>query len=352
MKSSFVLTLLLSALVSFSAMGQTNRARRVQQKPAAAKPAAAKPTVAPTTQTSTQSTSTVAAADKTPFQRFYDRLAIGYFGVFTSPTVGNWNNKNAAISPALGDTRNDPTDDTETGRCRKNCDTYAMNMWNQVNFAYDFGWIMKFVFIPRATIYFANPGDMNRQVGEDRAAIGLEDFLVGFAGSVITSEDKKFNWFMRPAMRLPTSHFSRNYNSGAFGDITHQLELAHFVTYDPNPQWQFGLQMQQRFWIYENRYSADRLRFYTSPYISYAPSEKTKIQVYYQSMIENNKRSKSIGERKEPSFRDIYQDVMAGVAHDVTPTVNIMPYLGFFVDDIPLSSRSAYIGAWVSWKIK
>ncbi len=351
MKSSFLLTMLLSALVSFSALGQTNRARRVQQKPAA--PAASKPAAATTTtQTSTQSVATASAADKTPFQRFYDRLSIGYFGVYTSPTLENWNSRNAAISPALGDARLDGTDDTETGRCRKNCDTYAMNIWNQVNFGYDFGWIMKFVFIPRATIYLANPGDMNRGVGEDRAMIGLEDFLVGFAGSIVTSEDKKFNWFIRPAMRLPTSHFSRNYKSGAFGDITHQLEVAHFITYDPNPQWQIGLQLQQRFWIYEDRYSPDRLRFYTSPYISYAPSEKTKIQAYYQSMIENNKRSKNIGDRKEPSFRDIYQDVMVGVAHDVTPTLNIMPYVGYFVDDIPLSMRSAYLGAWISYKIK
>ncbi len=352
MKSSFLLTMLLSALVSFSAMGQTNRARRVQQKPVTVGKPAAGPTAAPTTQTTTQSVATTAATDKSAFQKFYDRLSIGYFGVFTSPTLGNWNNKNAAISPALGDARLDGTDPTETGRCRKNCDTYAMNLWNQVNFGYDFGWIMKFVFIPRATIYLANPGDMNRQVGEDRAAIGLEDFLVGFAGTVITSEDKKFNWFMRPAMRLPTSHFSRHYNSGAFGDITHQLELAHFITYDPTPQLQFGLQLQQRVWIYEDRYNMSRFRFYTSPYVSYAVTEKTKVQAYFQSMIENNKRWESIGDRKKPSFRDIYQDVMVGASHDITPTVNVMPYLGLFVNDIPLSTRSAYLGAWISWKIK
>lgn len=348
MKSSFVLTMLLSALVSFSAMGQTNRARRVQQKPAASKATVTKPAPA-TTQTTTQSVATTSAADKSAFQRFYDRLSIGYFGVYTSPHLKKWNSKNAALSPALGDARLDAND---TRRCSKNCDSYAMNLWNQVNFGYDFGWIMKFVFIPRATIYLNNPRDMNRPVGEDRAAIGLEDFLVGFAGTVISSEDKKFNWFMRPAMRLPTSHFSRHYNSGAFGDITHQLELAHFITYDPTPQLQFGLQLQQRVWIYEDRYNASRLRFYTSPYVSYAVTEKTKLQAYFQSMIENNKRWESIGDRKKPSFRDIYQDIMVGASHDVTPTVNVMPYLGVFVDDIPISMESAYLGAWISWKIK
>ena len=69
-------------------------------------------------------------------------------------------------------------------------------------------------------------------------------------------------------------------------------------------------------------------------------------------MIENNKRWESVGARKKPSFRDVYQDVLFAVGHDVTPKVNVMPYLGFFVDDIPHSARSAYLGAWISWKIK
>ncbi len=346
MKSSFLLTMLLSSLVSFSAMGQTNRTRRVQPKPAASK-ATAKPAVktktAPPTQTSTQSVATTEATTKSPFQRFYDRLSIGYFGVYTSPTLEDWNSANAATSPAFGDTER---------KCRKNCDTYAMNIWNQVNFAYDFGWIMKFVFIPRWTVYLDNPVDMNRSAGEDRALLGIEDFLVGFAGSIVTSEDKKFNWFARPAMRLPTSHFSRNNTNGTFGDLTHQFEVIHFITYDPNPTWQLGLIAQQRWWIYEDRYRNSRLRYYTSPYISYAPNEKTKIQVYYQSMIENNKRDEDIGLRQKPNYRDVYQDVMLAVGRDVTPTLNIMPYLGVFVDDIPLSMRSAYLGAWFSWKIK
>ena len=348
MKSSFLVSIVLGAIVSVSAWGQTRTTRRAQKpigtitKPAA-KPAAK--TAAPatsTTQTSTQAVSETTAAEKSSFDKFYDRLAISYFGVFTSPTLEDWNSANAAISPQFGDTGK---------RCRKNCDTYAMNLWNQVNFAYDFGWKMKFVLIPRWTVYFANPRDMDRSAGEDRAMVGLEDFLVGFAGVIVASEDKKFNWFVRPAMRLPTSHFTRHYNHPVFGQITNQVELAHFITYDPNPQWQFGLQLQQRMWVYDYRYNPSRLRFYTSPYISYAATESTKIQLYYQNMIENNKRWKSVN-GKDPVFKDVYQDIMFGVAHDVTPRMNVMPYLGFFVDDIPHSSRSAYIGAWVSYKIK
>lgn len=344
MKSSFLVSIVLSAFVCVTASAQTNRARRVQQRPAAQKPAAAKPATqaTTTTQTTTQATSETPAAEKSPFDRFYDRLAISYFGVFTSPTLEDWDSSNAAISPDWGD----------TGKtCRKNCDTYAMNLWNQVNFAYDFGWKMKFVFIPRWTVYFANPRDMDRSAGEDRAMLGLEDFLVGFAGTIFSTEDKKFNWFIRPAMRLPTSHFTRHYDHPTFGQITHQLELAHFLTYDPNPQWQFGLMLQQRMWVYEYRYNPSRLRLLTAPYISYAVTEKTKVQLYYQNMIENNKRWESINGKK-PVFKDYYQDALLAVGHDITPTVNLMPYVGVFVNDVPLSMRSAYLGAWISWKIK
>jgi hypothetical protein len=72
---------------------------------------------------------------------------------------------------------------------------------------------------------------------------------------------------------------------------------------------------------------------------------------YYQNMLENNKRYKSIN-GKNPVFKDVYQDIMLGVARDITPTFNLMPYLGLFVNDVPLSTRSAYLGMWIGWKVK
>lgn len=351
MKSSFLVSIVLSALVSVSAFAQTNRPARakqkqrpvaVQQKPA--KKAVAKPVTVPvpaTTQTTTQAVTETKAAEKSAFDKFYDRLSINYFGVYTSPVLKKWNSANAAISKEWGD----------TGRkCTLNCDTYAQNVWNQVNFAYDFGWKMKFVFIPRWTVYLSNPRDMSPSAGEDRAMIGLEDFLTGFAGVIWASENKKVNWFIRPAMRLPTSHFTRHYENGAFGQITNQVELAHFITYDANAQWQFGLQMQQRMWVYDYRFNPSRLRFYTSPYVQYAINEKTRVAVYYQSMIENNKRWESVNGKK-PIFKDYYQDVMVAFGRDLTDRFSIMPYIGYFVDQTPHSTQNAYLGSWISYKI-
>ncbi len=348
MKSSFLLTFALSALISttVSAQGSRTRSMRgVRPQQTVVKPVT-------TTTTTTQAVAAVDPAKKTPFEKFYDRLSINYFGQVTSPHLKKWSSKNAALSPQLGDATLGRNNGNEERRCAKNCDSYAANLWSQVNFAYDFGWKMKFNFIPRWTTYLGNPKDMNRSVGEDRGFVGLEDFLFGLSGVVYTSEDKKFNWWTRPGVRLPTSHFSRRYNSGAFGDLTNNVELAHSVTYDFNAQWQIGFNAQQRMWVYEDRFNISRFRFYTAPYVSYAVSDKTKVQWYYQNMIENNKRFNSIGDRKKPTFKDIYQDTFIGVAHDFTDRLNIMPYVGMFVDDIPYSMESAYVGAWISYRIK
>lgn len=335
MKSSFLVCIVLSALVSMSAFAQAPRAKKVQPK--------ASTTTAPGTQTTTsQSVATTPVENKTSFQKFYDRLSIGYFGVFTSPTLEDWDSSNAAISPEWGDTGKN---------CTKNCDTYAMNVWSQFNIQYDFGWKMKFAVLPRWTTHFANPRDMSTSAGEDRAMIGLEDALVGFAGVILASEDKKFTWWMRPGMRLPTSHFSRNYESGEFGSISRQFEALSAFTYDFNPAWQIGLYAQQRIWIYDERYNPSRFRLYNSPFVSYAPRESTKIQIYYENILESNKRWESIN-GKPPVYKDYWQTVMFAVGQDITPKLNVMPYLTVFVNDIPLSMRSAFIGAWISYKIK
>ncbi|MFL5785698.1 MAG: hypothetical protein ACJ76H_13865 [Bacteriovoracaceae bacterium] len=373
MKSSFVLTFVLTVLLGTNAWAQGTRTRTRTKKAAkpkqtkttpAAKPAkVAKPTAAPkpakpitgslttttTTATSTQPVATDSVEKKTDFQKFYDRVSISYWGQATSPNLKKWSSKNAALSPQIGDERLDKQD---TRRCAKNCDTYAANLWSQLNFGYDFGWKMKFNIIPRWVTYLGSPRDMQRANGEDRAMLGLEDFLIAFSGVIVSSEDKKFNWFFRPGVRLPTSHFSRHNTNPAFGDLTSNTEMSSYITYDVNPTLQFGLNAQQRMWVFEDRYNPSRLRFYTAPYISITLNDKTKFQWYYQNMIENNKRWHTIGDKKPSTFKDIYQDTFLGITRDVTDRLNVFPYIGVFVDDIPLSMRSAYLGAWISYRIK
>ncbi len=280
---------------------------------------------------------------RSDFQKFSDRLKIGYFGVVTSPHLedienGHW--ENAGISPEFGMAGSGEG---------KNRDTWPTNIWHQLSFNYNFGAKMNFVFNPRFMTPLAHPVDMKKP--EDRSLIALEDFLVGFQGVVVSDEAKKLNLWIRPAIRLPTSRLSRNNPNAGFGKLTHQNELAYNLTYDFTKTFQVSLFGQLRQWIYEDRYNLSRFRISTSPNFTIGIDETTRFQVYYNNMLENNKRHKSIN-GKDPVFKDVWQGLQVGINKDVTKKLNVYPYVEYFVNDVPLSMKSAYIGAWISYQIK
>ncbi len=342
MKSTFLLLVALAALATPQVFGQTKKTPpKSTTKSAKAKKAVVPAQEKPKTITTTTPVEEAAPeVPKSSFDKFYERLSIGYYGAATSPTLQKWNANNAAVSPEYsGGKAKDP--------CR-NCDTYSANIWSQVNFGYNFGAKMKFNVIPRFTTFFDTP--KNQDPGE-RGTILLEDFLVGFSGVIFSSDNKKFNWWMRPGVRLPTSHATRNYNNADFGRLTYNLELTNSFTYDFTPGFQLGLSFQDRYWIFENRYNASRNRFYIAPNFTYAITPTTKIIGYYENMLENNKRWESINGKK-PSYRNVWQNAYVGIGHDLTPKLNIYPYLSAFVNDVPFSMRSFWTGIWISYTIK
>jgi hypothetical protein len=280
------------------------------------------------------------AQKKTSFDQFYDRLRIGYFGIFTSPHLADVYRgyvRAAATSP-----------ETAQGKVgeKQNRDTAPTNFWNQLSFRYTTGAKLDFVINPRFSINLADGAK-----GETTEVISMDDFLVGFQGVIYSSTDKKFNIWIRPGVRLPTSHASRTSNNAGFGKITYQPELAYLPTYDFNKKWQVGVFGQFRSWIYDNRYNISRFRFYTAPFIQYTFNETTRFQWYYENLIENNKRLESINGKK-PVFKDYVQDFMIGINHDVNQKLNVFPYLGVFIDDPHFSSKSFFLGAWISYQIK
>lgn len=316
MKSSFLLTLVLSALAANVALAQ------ISTKPSAQD-------LKPNT--------------KTSFQKFSDRLKIGYFGVLTTPHFddmekGQW--RNAAISPEYGN--------APKGQA-KNQDTWPTNIWNQISFNFNFGAKMNFVVNPRFMVPLASSRDMKEP--EDRALIMVDDVLVGFQGVVYSSEDKKFNLWIRPGMRLPTSKASRNSGNGGFGNTTRQLEIGYNPTYDFNKTWQLGIFGQVRQWVYEERYTYARLRFYTAPYVQYTINDTTRLQAYYEHMWENFRNWESVNDKK-PVFKDKWQNIMLGVSHDITSKFNVMPFVNCFVNDTPITDKSFWVGAWISYQIK
>jgi hypothetical protein len=293
---------------------------------------------------------------KTHFEKFSDRLKISYYGVFTSPhfdDIEKGQYRNAAISPAEG---NAPKGE------QKNHDTWATNIWNQISFNFNFGAKMNFVINPRFVIPLANPKDM-APGAEDKSLVMLDDFLIGFQGVVYTSEDKKFNLWIRPGVRIPTSRasrFSANNSTTdgdptrpktSFGTVTHQLELGLNPTYDFNKTWQLGGFGQLRTWIMDDRYNWSRARIYAAPYIQYTIDDTTRIQAYYEFYIENRRNWQSIN-KTNPTFKDMWQNAYVGYNKDITSKFNVMPFLSCFVDDGPITDKSLWIGAWISYQIK
>lgn len=280
---------------------------------------------------------------KTPFERFSERLKISYFGFLTTPPArdiskGRW--KNAAISPSLGV-------DAEDGHT--NHDTWPTNVWNQISFNYNYGSKLSFVVNPRILVPLAHPVSMKPP--EDRSFIAIEDVFTGFQGMVFESVDKKFNFFNRFGLRLPTSRLSRNSNNAGFGRISQQIEYSYNPTYDFSKTWQISLLGTIRYWVYQDRYNLSRLRFYTAPYIQYSLNDTTRFLVYYENMIENNKRWKSINNKK-PVYKDIVQNVLVGISKDLSSKLTLFPFMGVYVDDVPFSTESIWFGSWISYKIK
>ena len=312
MKRSFLLTVILGALLTSQVYGQTRKA----------------------TTTKTPIATPAAEAPKSDFDKFYERLSIGYFGALTTPNFDKWDSREAAVSPEFsGGTNND---------------SYSMNLWSQVNIGYNFGGKFKFNVIPRFTVLL---DEAPAQGAGERGNVLLEDALVGFSGVVYSSDDKKFNWWMRPGVRLPTSHTSRHYDDPDFGKLSYQLEWLNTFSYDFNPAWQLGLNYQARYWIYEQRYNDSKARHYIDPYISHTINDTTKIQLYYEVMLQNSNRRESIN-GKSPVYLDRWQNAYIGIAKDITPKLNVFPFISAFVNDVPFSMQSFWGGLWVSYKIK
>ena len=292
--------------------------------------ATAQTTVKPTSET-----------QKTSFQKFYDRLRITYLGFITGPGVGDVKDGQfnyASTSPE--------TEVKELGR--DNRDALPTNLYSSVAFNYNFGAKMSFVLIPRFTLPLGSTSNLE---GGDQGLITLEDTLVGFQGVVYASDDKKFNLFIRPGVRLPVSQGSRNSGNAGLGSYTHQTDLLIAPSYTFNDKWELGLAGQIRTWIIDDRYNYTRNRFGFFPSLTYTIDDVSKIAVNYEVLVENQRRWKSLN-NKVPVYKDIWQNAYVGYSRQVTEKFNVQPFLAMYVNDTPIDNDSFWVGAYLSYKIK
>lgn len=279
--------------------------------------------------------------DKTSFQKFYDRLKITYLGFLTGPGVGDVKDghfKYASTSP-----------ETETKEFKRdNRDALPTNLYNSFAFNYNFGAKMNFVFIPRITLPLASTANLE---GGDQGLITLEDTLVGFQGVIYSSDDKKFNLFVRPGVRLPVSQGSRNSTNRGLGSYTHQVDLLIAPSYTFNDKWELGLAGQIRTWVIDDRYNETRNRLGLFPSLTYTINEVSTITASYEVLLENSRRWESLNDKK-PVYEDIWQNAYVGYGRQITEKLNIQPFLSVYVNDTPIDTDSFWVGAYLNYKIK
>ena len=143
MKSIFLSLVVLVSLTAGQVFAQAKKPVRKQTRASTSK------TVQPTKKVTTSVTtpSPVAVVEKSSFDKFYEILGISYFGAYTSANLENGDYSRAALSPEFG--------------CSNNEDSYAQNIFNQVNFAYNFGAKLKFNIVPRWTVFLSHPTDQD-----------------------------------------------------------------------------------------------------------------------------------------------------------------------------------------------
>ena len=344
MKSCFLL-LAFSSFLLQPAFAQSPR--RVSQNKV--KEAKKKTTVGPAKAVAAAPVVEAVPETRTSFKKFYDNLKISYYGVLTSSNFESWDQSQASISPEWGVSTDSSDSKVYKKTDYRNADTWPVNLWNQISFNYNFGWKYNLVVNPRWMIPLGNTGNMGDP--EDRSFVMLDDVFIGLAGVAYTSPSKKFVWFTRNGLRVPTSQVSRNAGNQGFGTVSQQIETFNVLTYDFNPKWQLGMYSQVRMWVYEQRYNPSRLRLYNAPFIQYTLNDAQKISVFYENILENDRRWKSLNGKKF-MLQDRWQNGMVGFAQDITPKLNVMPFIAAFVNDVPFSMRSVWAGAWISYQIK
>lgn len=331
MKSIFLATLL-CALASSSVFAQTQRKKKV---PAPTSPRATQKSVMPVAPKKT--------VEKTHFDRFYDRLSISYFGVYMSPPLGYMHADYAAISPEF---------ESKFTGCKNNCDTYSQNIFNQITFSYNFGGGKRFIIVPRWTIYLGNPRE-NGVPGKSEGSqlVDIEDTLVGWSLNLWNSEDKKWSWNLRPAVRLPTSRYSRSAEGGGAGDLTHQPDITTSVSYTMSPDWSFAYSLQNRFYVYEDRYNEYRHRVANSLSGNQRLTDTTALSYNVEYWFQNNRRRESLN-GQQTSYKRMWFNTFLGYSWDVTSKLNVTPIVGAYPNDPNFGLRSAYVSAWFAYSIK
>lgn len=324
MKSLFLVTLI-CLMVSVPALSQTSRTKKKSSQTSSRKVRRTAPrtkkTVIPVAETKTE--------DKSHFDKFYERLKIIYFSIYASSPLNRWNADFASWNTFSDD-----------GACY-NCDSIPQNIFNLLIFVYNYAPNKSFVVQPRWSFYLGSQGD--------QSAVVMEDWVAswGFRHKF----NDQWNIDFRPGIRLPFSRGTRNSDDAALGDITHQPDIQLLVNYAPDKNWSFQYILQNRFWVFEDRYNETRHRIAQTLNSNYQLTEKLQLQHYVEYWFQNDRRRESLN-GKSVSYKNNFFNTYAGVSYMVTPKFGVTPLVGFYPNDPNLSWHSTYAQVWFLYLFK
>lgn len=328
MKSLFLVTLI-CLMASAPAISQTKRTKKPSQstskkirrtKKNTRRSTPTKKTVIPVTEAKVE--------DKTHYDKFKDRLRVIYFSIYSTSPLTQWNSD---YSPT-----NSFSDAGKAG-CGYNCDnTTPSNLFNLLILVYNYSPSSSFVIQPRWSVNFG-------QNAEDQGLLQLEDWVVSWGHRFKFSDT--FNIDFRPGVRLPFSRGSRNGDRDGLGDLTMQPDIQVLVNWVPGKDWSFQWVIQNRFWVYEDRFNETRHRIAQTFNLNYQYTDKLSLQGYVDYWVENSNRRESLN-GKSTSYKQNWFNIYGGPSYMFTSKFGVTPLLGVYADDPNMSWHSLNGQVW------
>jgi hypothetical protein len=136
----------------------------------------------------------------------------------------------------------------------------------------------------------------------------------------------------------------------AHGDLTYQPEITQGFSYKFNADWSLIYWLQDRHWVYEDRYTLDRHRIVQWLQLSQKITDTFQLVYGYDYFLEKDTRAKPVG--ADGGYKNTFQNGYVGFYTDITPKFNIQPMLSAWPTDPQFDLKSFWLQVWIGYTFK
>ena len=236
---------------------------------------------------------------------FRDRVYANYYGILYGPSVG------------------DPTSfqPTPQGK-RSNIPVYVRNYGT-------FGYALDNFFALSATAYWIYVPVRGQQL------IMRDPYLRLAMNDIISNES--WNYYADVRFHAPVSEVSRD------ADLVAGLQTFHVLTYTvPNSRFTVGTYGSARMNLFGSRGNGNDLEVYLGPNAAYKITPTVSATMLYEMSLSHGYGNEAF------IFTNDGTDLQPGISWDITPKLNVNPYLNIYTGD-QVSTRSTSVGMTLSW---